>query len=275
MSRRPVKRWAGETVEALRKRWDREHVVAYGKIDSTNAAARDLAEAGSPPGTIVVCREQTAGRGRGDRKWHSPPDAGLYLSMIFRPDSPVLPPLVSILAGLGVTRELDRAFPGLEPRMKWPNDLVAGNRKLGGILAEASGTASGPRHLVVGAGVNVRSMKGSLPRALRAGTTWIEAHVDETPALTEVADAVVRGLERWLYDPPDALDETGLELLDRYDWLRNRRAVVALPDEEERIPGVAVGVAPDGALLFRPDRGALRRVTVATVEPEPGGEAGG
>lgn len=274
MSRRPVKRWAGEPVEALRERWGREHVVAYGKIDSTNAAARDLAEEGAPAGTIVVCREQTAGRGRGDRRWHSPPDAGLYLSILFRPDAPVLPPLVSILAGLGVARELDRAFAGLAPRVKWPNDLIVAGRKLGGILAEASGPPTGPRHLVVGAGVNVRSMKETLPRSLRGRTTWIEAHVDEPPSLPEVADAVIRGLERWLHEPPSALDETALELLDRYDGLRNRRVVVRTPDDEEGIPGVAVGVAPDGALLFRPDRGALRRIAVATVEWEPEEAAG-
>ncbi len=264
--RRKVRSWAGESVDDLAARWKRE-VVAYGAIDSTNAAALELAETGASPGTIVVCREQTAGRGRGERKWHSPPGTGLYLSMIFRPRSPVLPPLVSVLAGLGVVAALDRAFPGLDPALKWPNDVVRDGSKMGGILAEAVSGGSGPRHLVVGVGLNVKSMARTLPRALKPRTTWIEAYVAgaELPA---AADAVVSGLERWLRRPPEMLDEGALDLLDRYDWLKNRRVEVTLPDEEVGMSGVATGIAPDGALLFRPDRGALRRITNATVAAE-------
>ncbi len=266
MSRRKVQSWAGERVDDLSARGKRE-VVAYGVIDSTNSAALELAEDGASAGTVVVCREQTAGRGRGERKWHSPPGTGLYLSMILRPRSPVLSPLVSILAGLGVVASLDRAFPGLDPALKWPNDIVRDGSKLGGVLAEAVSDGSGPRHLVVGVGLNVKSMARTLPRALKPRTTWIEAHVPgaELPA---AADAVVSGLERWLRKPPATLDAGALDLLDRYDWRKNRRVEVTPPGEEAGLSGVATGIAPDGALLFRPDRGALRRIASATVVAE-------
>lgn len=265
MTRRRVRSWAGLSLEDLQRRWGRESVTAYGKIDSTNEAAKELAEAGAEDGSIVVCREQTAGHGRGDRGWHSPPDAGLYLSMIFRPEAPALPPLASVLAGLGVTYALDRRFPGLDPALKWPNDLIVGDRKLGGVLAEASWAASGPRFLVVGVGVNVRSMADTMPARLRKESAWIEERVPGAE-LPEVADAVIEGLERWLHHPPASLDAAALDLLDEYDGLKNRRVCATLSGEESPLSGVAAGVAPDGALLFRPDRGALRRITTASVE---------
>lgn len=272
MSRRRVRAWAGLSLADLQERWDRETVTAYGKIDSTNAAAKDLAEAGAEAGSIIVCREQTTGRGRQDRRWHSPPDTGLYLSMIFRPAASVLPPLVSVLAGLGVVSALDRRLPGLDPGLKWPNDLMAGDRKMGGLLAEASWSGSGPRFLVVGVGVNVKSMSKTMSPRLRREATWIE---DRRPGteLPEVADAVIEGLERLLYEPPTALDSGALDLLDEYDWLKNRRVRATLSGEESALSGVAAGVAPDGALLFRPDRGALRRVTTASIEIETGGRS--
>lgn len=264
MSRRPVKRWAGRPVEELRRRWKRQSVHAYGKIDSTNAAARELAEEGASPGTIVLAREQTSGRGRGERRWYSPP-GGVYLSMVFRPEEADLSPLVSVLAALGVVRELDRAFPELSPALKWPNDVVVEGRKLGGVLPEAVSGERRIRHLVVGVGVNVKLPGRRVPPALRKRATWLEEHVEDPDPL-RVADAVVAGLEAFVRPPPRAADPATLELLDRYDWLRDRRVRFRPAEGGDGIPGVSVGIAPDGALLFRPDRGALRRLSGGSVE---------
>ncbi len=85
--------------------------------------------------------------------------------------------------------------------------------------------------------------------------------------LADVADAVIAGLETRLLRAPRSLDGALLEQVDRYDWLRDRRARLTLPGDEAGQPGTCVGIAPDGALLFRPDRGALRRVTDGVVDP--------
>jgi BirA family biotin operon repressor/biotin-[acetyl-CoA-carboxylase] ligase len=270
MSRRRVRSWGGLSIPELQERWGREGVVAYGKIDSTNAAARELAESGAEAGTIVLCREQISGRGRQERRWHSPPDTGLYLTLILRPESATLTPLLSVLAGLGVVAGLDSDFSGLSPLLKWPNDVMAYDRKLAGVLVEAASTAAGPRFLLAGVGVNVKSMAGTMSPRLRRQSTWIDEHCPDTDML-EVADTVLRGLERWLHDPPSALDASALALLDEYDWLKNRRVRATLPPEDMKLPGVATGIAPDGALLFRPDRGALRRITTASIEVDQEG----
>lgn len=268
MTARPVAKWAEKTAAALRKRWKRADVHLFGKVGSTNDEAKRLAERDAPAGTIVIAREQTAGRGRSGKSWHSPPNAGVYLSMVFRPVRLENPHLAPVLAGLGVTRELDAAFSGLAPGLKWPNDVYASGRKLAGILAEATWADSTPRHLIVGVGVNVKPLPASAPKRLRAQATSLEEEVEGPVDFVAVADAVIAGLEAFLVEPPSALDSGALELVDHYDWLRDRRVRLLSDGGETPMPGVVVGIAPDGALLFRPDRGALRRVHGAEVVPE-------
>lgn len=267
MSRRKTAEWAGHSLDDLKSRWNRDTVVLYGKIDSTNEAAVALADAGTPAGTVVVCREQTAGRGRAGHAWFSPRDAGLYLSVVFRPRTILHPSLVSILAGLGVVEELDSAFGDLSPGLKWPNDVVTSGRKLGGVLAEASWSESHPRHLVIGIGINVRPLSSAAPADVLDRATALDSELDREVPLIEVADVALAGLEKWLPHSPATLDVDLLERVDRYDWLRDRRAVLTPPGAAEGQPGTCVGIAPDGALLFRPDRGALRRVTDGVVNP--------
>lgn len=274
MSRRKTTDWAGESLEALQSRWDRESVVLYGKVDSTNEAGRELADDGAPSGTVVLCREQTAGKGRAGHSWYSPADAGVYLSMIFHPADLSHPAMISILGGLGVVERLDGRFPGLAPGLKWPNDVVAGGRKLGGVLAEAAWSESRVRYLVVGVGINVRPLDGAAPPDVVARATAIDAVIGGTTPLVDVADCVIAGLEAWLPRPPAALEGDLLTRVDRYDWLRDRRAHLTLPGEEHGQPGTCVGIAPDGAMLFRPDRGALRRVSDGVVDPWVEGQSG-
>lgn len=257
-------RWAGTTREELRERWSRDSVHLFGSVDSTNERAKELAESGAPAGTVVLAREQTAGKGRAGRNWHSPPDTGVYMSVLFRPDRIENPVLLQLLAGLGVAAELDADFEGLDPAVKWPNDLIADDRKFGGVLSEASWEEDTPQHLIVGVGINVRTPE-DLPAELQGGATSMQEVLDDEVPLLHVADAVLRGLEERLVEPPRSLDEPSLDLLDRYDWLRDRRVDVQPEDEDEFLDGVCVGMAPDGALLFRPDRGALRRLHSATV----------
>lgn len=260
--------WGGHTAAQLRTRWGRDAVTVLSSVSSTNDEARRLAEEEAPRGAIVIAGEQTRGRGRGGRSWASPPDAGVYLSMVFRPDELAESGPVSILAGLGIARALDAAFPGLHPSLKWPNDLFADGLKFGGILMEAAWVGRRPRYLVAGVGVNVRPLGKGISQRIARSSTSIDEEVGKTVHLITVADAVVEGLEAHLGSPRPVLGAADLEDLDRYDGMRDRRGFLHLSSEEEPLPGTCVGIAPDGALLFRPDRGALRRVVDGTLIPE-------
>jgi BirA family biotin operon repressor/biotin-[acetyl-CoA-carboxylase] ligase len=165
-----------------------EHLPAVG---STNDHLKQRARAGVPAWTVVIADTQTAGRGRQGRRWASPP-GNLYLSVLLRPDPPsarwsVLP----LATGVAVAEAL--AEYGLETRLKWPNDVLAGTaatsglsgcrRKVGGILAEATSGADGLESVVIGIGLNVALRPDDLP-----------AHVAQS--VTSVADELGHGLDR-------------------------------------------------------------------------------
>ncbi|MGD8495071.1 MAG: biotin--[acetyl-CoA-carboxylase] ligase [Gemmatimonadales bacterium] len=259
--------WDGHSADELAERW--EHPVhTFASVESTNDEARRLAEEeDAPAGTIVIADQQTAGRGRGGRKWSSPAGAGVYLSMVFRPET-LEPAPVSVLAGLGLARALDAAFPGLAPTIKWPNDLYADGLKFGGVLSEATWSDRRPRYLVVGVGVNVRPLGEGISQKIARQATSIDEELERSVPLVEVGDAVVLGLDRHLAAARPRLGSGDLADLDRYDGMRDRRGTLVPPGDKEPLPGKCVGIAPDGALLFRPDRGALQRVSDGSLIPE-------
>lgn len=160
---------------------------------STNRVALEAAEAGAPEGLVVIADFQTAGRGRLDRRWDAPAGTALLLSALVRPVD--LPParwhLVTAAAGLAA-REACGRFGGPLPDLKWPNDLMIGERKLAGILAEATGDA-----VVIGVGCNVS--------AAPAGAAWLEetGPVDRA----ELAAGLLAGLDRRLGRWAEIADE--------------------------------------------------------------------
>lgn len=257
---RKTSSWEGQTLKALRERWDRPHIHIYSRIDSTNSQASKLAEENVPAGTIVIADEQTAGRGVSTRRWHSPKGAGLYLSIILRPQQVPNPLLIPLLAGLATARAIESLIGGAPVAVKWPNDLIVADRKAGGILSEAAWTGSQPRYVVVGIGVNVHQKRTSFPPALRDVAVSLDMAAGTAVSRLELADRVIDEVERRCVNPPEMLGREFLRLFDEYDWLRDRRCALQQADSRP-VNGTAVGIAPDGALLFRPDRGALERVT--------------
>jgi BirA family biotin operon repressor/biotin-[acetyl-CoA-carboxylase] ligase len=129
-----------------------KRLLFFQEIGSTMDEAAREAEAGAEEGTVVVAESQTAGRGRMGRSWVSR-EGNLYLSVVFRPTLQALP-LLSILAGVAVTRAI-RKTTGLDPRIKWPNDVLVEGKKVAGILAESVVTGKVVSHAVVGIGINV------------------------------------------------------------------------------------------------------------------------
>jgi BirA family biotin operon repressor/biotin-[acetyl-CoA-carboxylase] ligase len=159
---------------------------------STNDRARELALAGAPAGTTVIAEEQTAGRGRQGRSWVTPRGRGLTLSVLIRPSEPEsraarLAPLASALA----VCEAAEALAPIECRIKWPNDVLVGDRKLAGILVEAR---PGDGWVVVGIGLNVDTPEGELPPDLVGRATSLRIESGRSLARDEVLDALLERL---------------------------------------------------------------------------------
>lgn len=144
-------------------------IIRYGQVESTNVIAQELGRAGEEAATVILADQQTAGSGRRGRQFFSPP-GGLYMSVILRPAlAPDRLPLVTLAAGVACALALEK-LTGLRIRLKWPNDLYIGEKKLGGILAEAAPYSPSRRDIpfvVVGIGINVNTRPESFPLELR------------------------------------------------------------------------------------------------------------
>ena len=237
-------------------------VLRFDSLPSTNTEAARQAALGAPEGLCVVAREQTAGRGRRERGWVSPKDAGLYLSVVLRPALEAgFWPLITLAAALAVRDALEEAC-GLGADIKWPNDLLAGGRKLCGILAETAEGARG-RAVVLGVGVNLR--RGSFPEELADTATSVEEQTGRAPDLERLLEALTRALAlryEALHAEGGAADVLR-EWQRRSTYARGRRVRVALA--AETFEGTTRGLEPDGALRVETEEGTIRAVRAGDV----------
>jgi BirA family biotin operon repressor/biotin-[acetyl-CoA-carboxylase] ligase len=226
--------------------------------DSTN---QHLLDRTAVHGKVVLAEFQHAGRGRRGNRWLSPFGAGVCLSIGWHfsaaPDSLVQ---MSLLAGAGVARAL--AACGCERiGLKWPNDLVCGDRKLGGILVETRGQAAGPVDIIVGIGLNVR-LPPNARTAIDQPVTDLAENFRDLPPRNRIAAALIAELARML-------SAAGTGIWDQYmnewrsrDAVRGRAVRLRLPDRE--VSGVAEGIDASGLLLLRVD-GAVRRFSSGDI----------
>lgn len=243
-------------------------------VASTNSEL--LAAAPAPQPMVLLAERQTGGRGRRGRNWSSPLAANLYLSVARRFDGG-LARLggLSLVAGIAVAEALQLAGLG-GVGLKWPNDVVVrggdGLRKLGGILVEGGGEHAGPVRAVIGIGLNVRMPAQA---ALDIDQPWIDVAAvlgEATPTRNALAAALLSNLLPAL----QCFDEEGLApFLDRYsgfDVLQDR--AIEVHAHAGVHAGVALGLAPDGALRVRFDSGGERRVHAGEVSIRGGARHG-
>lgn len=214
-------------------------VEVLAETGSTNAVVADRARAGAPAGLVVVAEAQTAGRGRLDRTWVSPPRAGLTFSVLLRPQTPTADlPWVPLVSGVAVARAL-REHAGVDAVLKWPNDVLVGGRKVCGLLAEVPVEGA----VVVGIGLNVTTRPDELPHDAATSLQLEGAEVLDR-------DTLLRVVLRSLTDVLAVLRD------DRPAALSSYRALCATVGTEVRVdlPG---GGAAHGAAEAVDDLGRL------------------
>lgn len=237
-------------------------IVRYESLPSTNTEAARFASQGAAEGLSVIADEQTAGRGRLQRTWISARGAGLYLSVLLRPSMALEQwPLVTFAAALAVNDTL-RDVCRLETDIKWPNDILSGERKLCGILSETVETEYG-RALIVGIGVNLS--KEAIPDEISSAATSIEEQTGQTPEKEAVLQSLLSSFSNWyeqLQKPAGAS-----VILD--EWVcRSSFAnwkVVKVTNGDEILEGTTCGLEKDGALRLRTFRGELRTIRAGDV----------
>jgi len=236
-------------------------LAVTGVTGSTNADLLARAADGAPEGTVLAAEEQRAGRGRMGRAWVSPPRAALTFSVLFRPGA--VPPArlgwLPLLTGVAVTSAV-RAVTAVDARLKWPNDVLVRDAKLGGILAEAAGGA-----VVVGIGLNVSTEPDELPPpgpgpAGPLAATSLGAEGWASPDRDLLLTALLGELEHWYLawcragGDPERCGLAG-EYTRRCATL-GRQVRVELPGGH-LVQGLAAGIDPAGRLLVRVPDGEL------------------
>lgn len=172
-----------------------EPIHHYYKIGSTNTEAMQSAAAGAPEGSVFLAEEQLAGRGRGSNIWQSARSAGIYASVILRPEMPPSEALIfSLAAGLAAHAAVLSIAPELHPDLKWPNDVLLGGKKFCGILTEMTAEATRVRHLVVGVGINVNQT--NFPAELREIATSLKIETGTEWSRVELCAALLKSLDR-------------------------------------------------------------------------------
>ena len=229
-------------------------ILRYESLPSTNNEAARLAALAAEEGLTVVAEEQTAGRGRLQRTWVSPKGAGLYFSILLLPKIPQDRwPLITFMASLSVSDALLQSCD-LKTDIKWPNDLLAGERKICGILAEVIETNRG-RGIVLGIGINLTSE--AFPAELAPAAISVAEATGRRPEREKVLVALIAALSNWYA----LLNETGGDEKIIAAWKSQSSyaegKLVSVVNGDETITGVTRGLEADGALRLETENGEL------------------
>jgi BirA family biotin operon repressor/biotin-[acetyl-CoA-carboxylase] ligase len=226
----------------------------FAEIGSTNTYL--LNQSAPPPGRfrVALAEHQTDGRGRMDRRWHSPASSGVCLSLAYTfAETPENLPCLTLAVGVGIAQALEKlGARGIG--LKWPNDIVVRDGKLGGILTE---TRSQPGNtVVIGVGINIDLRSTSKADSIVSQFGYasdLASCMSQLPDRCVVSAAVIEAL----FNSASAFEQQGFapffEIWDRYDWLRGQRVSVDVPDGQAT--GTCEGIASNGALILRTGSG--------------------
>lgn len=238
------------------------HVFGY--TTSTNDEAKRASKEGAPHGATWVAEQQSAGRGRQGREWVSAHGENLLFSVLLRVSClPSRVPPIALAAGLAVRDAVAIAAPGVDVRIKWPNDVLVGGLKVAGVLVEAVTLGSRVESVIVGIGINV--LTRSFPHALEGRATSVALVAKEPPDRAVMLADVLAALDRDAH----VVVARGLGLLrprlEAADGLRGKRVKSDAGAGKSADEGVASGIDDEGRLLVRRDDGIMAHWSAGEV----------
>jgi BirA family biotin operon repressor/biotin-[acetyl-CoA-carboxylase] ligase len=248
----------------LGTKWIGRKIHLFETVDSTNTKAYEFALRGAGEGEVVVAESQKKGRGRLGREWFSPPFSNLYLSVILRPK---IPPhqasLITLMAAVA-TAEALRKFSGLDPRIKWPNDVLLNDRKVAGLLNEIHSEPDRIHFVILGIGINLNMDTPMVSKEIRSRATSLKIETGQTVSRKAFLKTLLEELETW-YEV--FLEEGGTIILNAWrDRARIQGKQVNVTSFGEMLRGVAIDVDSDGALILETETGERKRVVAGDVE---------
>ncbi|MDY6865475.1 MAG: biotin--[acetyl-CoA-carboxylase] ligase [Halobacteriota archaeon] len=248
--------FAGEVKDGLKTIVLGSSFLFYESVDSTSRVARELATEGAIEGTVVFADEQTEGRGREGRSWFSAPGS-VQLSVILRPNtSPSKAHMVTLMTGVAVAKTI--RYYGIDARIKWPNDIIVGGKKVCGILSEMGILEDALDYIILGIGVNVNVDIDLYPNELKEMTTSLKAELGRDIPRIEFIQSLLWELE-YQYKLFEKHDLTTIS--DEWEALSDTLGSwVKITTQKEMLEGEAIEINLDGALVLKLKDGSLRTI---------------
>jgi BirA family transcriptional regulator, biotin operon repressor / biotin---[acetyl-CoA-carboxylase] ligase len=262
--RTPEKITADELRLGLKTNFIGKNVHYEESVESTQKIAHRLAYDNAPEGSVIIAEEQVSGRGRMDRKWHSPKYTGVWMSIILRPNIP-LPkaPQLTLLAAVAIVQAIED-LTDLLPEIKWPNDILIRGKKVTGILTELEAEADRINSVIIGIGINVNQTIEDFPSELQEIATSLFVEKGEKISRSDLIKRIFMNLEKLylLY-----LEEGFLPiklLWEGYAISIGRK--ITARTLSNSITGTAQGITDDGVLIMVDDHGKTHHVYSADIE---------
>lgn len=232
-----------------------KEIHSYESVTSTNDIAYELAEKGAKEGSVIIANEQTKGKGRLGRRWESPPEGGIYLSCILRPDiSPNEVPKIALVAAISAVKAI-RKFSGLEALIKWPNDILLSDRKAGGILTELKAEMDRVNFVILGIGININTSKKAVPE----GATSIkeESKSKSDFSRVEFTKILLQALEEEYVKFKEKGFASFREELKSYSSALGRDIMISA-SHKKNVRGKAVDIDETGGIVVELEDGSLK-----------------
>ncbi len=237
-----------EITENLKTKLLGKNIYYYGKVGSTNDLGKRLAQTEAEEGTLILTEEQTKGKGRMGRSWHSPPFLGIWMSLILRPH--ILPskaPGLSLCAGLALALSIKK-LTGLDAKIKWPNDCLINKKKIGGILLELEAELDRINFVILGLGINVNQTQKDFPRHLRKNATSLRIELKRNVKRVLLLRLFLESFEKIYL----SFEKHGLSFFKKR--IKELSSVlgknVELSLGRKKIKGKALDIDDDGSLLI-------------------------
>jgi len=253
-----------EIEELLKTRCIGRNLKYLEQVDSTNLYAKRLAEDGFEDGTVIIADEQLKGKGRLGREWMSPKGKGIWMTIMLKPKINTSEAAkITLLTACAVCLAIEQVG-GIQPRIKWPNDIVLNGKKLCGILTEMSVEQDEINYVIVGIGINVNLESQDFPEGLQAMATSIRIEKGSSVIRQELAAAIINNFENY-YEP---FTKTG-SIKDHIEQYKAKSAVlgseVMVKSSSFQMKGIVVDITEEGQLLLMQEDGTIKEIISGEV----------
>ncbi|MDC3424771.1 biotin--[acetyl-CoA-carboxylase] ligase [Aquibacillus sp. 3ASR75-11] len=248
----------------LHTNWIGKKIIHREQVDSTQIIANQLAREGAEHGTIVIADEQTAGKGRMSRPWHSAKGKGIWMSIVLRPNMmPQHAPQLTLLTATVLAECIDH-YMGVRPSIKWPNDIFIHGKKTAGILTEMQAEQDRIQYVVLGIGINVNQDEHDIPPELRSIATSVKQETNQEWDLRESIQHILSGFEvsyeHYMANGFAHIKQTW----EKYGYRIGE--TVTVETLQRTWQTVIVGIAEDGALLIKEEDGNVDKLYSAEIQ---------